>query len=194
MPLTFDHLAPIYDHFMRPFERGVLRAWREMLWRNVKGERILEVGVGTGANFPLYPDGRTIVGTDRSRKMLLKAKGKGDFPLVVGEIEALPFKDGAFDDVVSTFVFCSVRDPIRGLKEIRRVLREGGRLHMLEHVRPEDWKGRLFDLLNPLTVLIMEEYINRRTHELLPEAGFRVLRTVRLTSDGLFRYVLAERP
>lgn len=179
---------------MWPFERGVLRAWREMLWRNVKGERILEVGVGTGANFPLYPDGRTIVGTDRSRKMLLKAKGKGDFPLVVGEIEALPFKDGAFDDVVSTFVFCSVRDPIRGLKEIRRVLRKGGRLHMLEHVRPEDWKGRLFDLLNPLTVLIMEEYINRRTHELLPEAGFRVLRTVRLTSDGLFRYVLAERP
>ncbi len=165
-----------------------------MLWKNVGGERILEVGVGTGANFPFYPDGRTVVGMDRSRKMLLRAKGKGEYPLVVGEIESLPFKDGSFEDVVSTLVFCSVRDPVRGLKEIRRVLKSGGRLHMLEHVRPENWKGRLFDLLNPITVTVMDEYINRRTHDLLPEAGFKVLKSVRLTSDGLFRYVLAERP
>ncbi len=164
-----------------------------MLWKGVKGRRVLEVGVGTGANFQFYPNGLSVVGMDRSRKMLLKAREKGGYPLVMGEIEHLPFKDGAFEEVVSTLVFCSVRDPVRGLREIRRVLREGGRLHMLEHVRPDDWKGRVFDLLNPITVLLMEEHINRNTHALLPKAGFRVLRAVKLTSDGLFRYVLAER-
>ena len=193
MPLTFDHLAPIYDHFMLPFERGVLKRWREMLWRDVEGRRILEVGVGTGANLPFYPKGVEVFGLDRSRKMLLKAKGKGLDRLVLGEIEALPFANGVFDGVVSTLVFCSVRDPLRGLGEIRRVLREGGRLYMLEHVRPEDFKGPIFDLLNPITVLVMEEYINRRTHILVADAGFSILKEVKLTSDGLFRYVVARK-
>lgn len=193
MPLTFDHLAPIYDHFMLPFERGVLKRWREMLWRDVEGRRILEVGVGTGANLPFYPKGVEVFGLDRSRKMLLKAKGKGLDRLVLGEIEALPFANGVFDGVVSTLVFCSVRDPLRGLGEIRRVLREGGRLYMLEHVRPEDFKGPIFDLLNPITVLVMEEYINRRTHTLVADAGFSILKEVKLTSDGLFRYVVARK-
>ncbi len=164
-----------------------------MLWKDVKGKRILEVGVGTGANLPFYPKGVEVFGLDRSRKMLLKAKGKGLDRLVLGEIEALPFASGMFDGVVSTFVFCSVRDPLRGLGEIRRVLREGGRLYMLEHVRPEDFKGPIFDLLNPITVLVMEEYINRRTHTLVSNASFSILKEVKLTSDGLFRYIVAQK-
>ncbi len=193
MPLTFDHLAPIYDHFMLPFERGALRRWRELLWKEVKGKYILEVGVGTGANAPFYPDGGTVVGIDRSRKMLLKAKGRVGHPLIVADVQNLPFGDAVFDSAVSTLVFCSVREPVVGLREIRRVLKPGGYLYMIEHVRPEDWKGKVFDLINPLTVFIMEEYVNRRTHLMVGEAGFTVLKVKNLTSDGLFKYMVARK-
>jgi len=192
MPLTFDHLAPVYDHFMLPFERGALKKWRELLWKEVKGKYVLEVGVGTGANAPFYPYGSTMVGIDRSRKMLLKAKGRVKHPLIVADVHNLPFGDSVFDSVVSTLVFCSVRDPVVGLREIRRVLKPGGYLYMIEHVRPEDWKGKVFDLINPLTVFIMEEHVNRRTHLMVGEVGFAVLKVRNLTSDGLFKYIVAR--
>jgi len=106
--IKFDHIAPIYDHFMLPFERGALKRWRRKLWEGVKGGAVLEVGVGTGANLPFYPEGGAVVGLDRSVRMLRRARGRGLEMAVLGDVEALPFGDATFDDVVSTLVFCSV--------------------------------------------------------------------------------------
>jgi len=65
---------------------------------------------------------------------------------------------------------------------------------MIEHGRPEDWKGPLFDLLNPLTVLLMEEHINRNVHAAVVAAGYEVLKVENLTGDGLFKLIVARRP
>ncbi len=192
MLITFDQLSSIYDFLMYPIERKILQKWREHLWNEIKGSRILEVGAGTGVNFRFYPDDKFIVAVDISPNMLHKARSKGKYNLVVGDVLSLPFGDDSFDAVVSTLVFCSVKDPLRGLDEIKRILRKGGFLYMLEHVRPRGWKGRVFDMLNPLSVWIMEEHINRNTHEIVKAAGFRILEIKDITSDGLFKYLVAR--
>jgi ubiquinone/menaquinone biosynthesis C-methylase UbiE len=97
-------------------------------------------------------------------------------PLVVGRAEALPFRDGVFDTVLSALVFCSVDDPQGGLTEVRRVLRPPGRLRMLEHVRsPVPWRARLQDLIQPLwTQAAGGCRPNRDTEATVERAGFQI--------------------
>ncbi|NPB04402.1 MAG: class I SAM-dependent methyltransferase [Thermotogae bacterium] len=191
---NFDHLSPIYDPFMLPFERGILRVWRKHLWSEVQGKWVLEIGVGTGANFNFYPEGMTVFAIDRSLPMLRRARRKRrGIPLVAAEIENLPFGGSSFDDVISTLVFCSVSDTNSALREIWRVLRPGGRFHLLEHTRPRGWKGRIFDILNPITVFLMEEHINRQPHLLLEKYNFEIIKVEDLTDDGLFKHIIAKK-
>jgi ubiquinone/menaquinone biosynthesis C-methylase UbiE len=88
--------------------------------------------------------------------------------------EALPFRTGVFDTVVSGLCFCSVPDPARGLAEVRRVLRPGGRLRMLEHVRStRPWKGRVQDAVQPCWTWVMGGcHPNRETERTVEAAGF----------------------
>ena len=104
------------------------------------------------------------------------AGGAPGVPLVVGSAEALPFRDGVFDTVVSGLVFCSVRDPRRGLAEVRRVLRPGGALRMLEHVRStHPWKARVQDRIQPAWTWVMGGcHPNRDTERAVEAAGFRI--------------------
>jgi ubiquinone/menaquinone biosynthesis C-methylase UbiE len=98
-----------------------------------------------------------------------------DAVMRVMDVEDLAFPDAAFDCVVSTLVFCSVEDPMRGLNQIRRVLRDGGELRMLEHVRSQRPRmGKVMDMLNPIANLIGDN-INRRTVESVQAAGFELL-------------------
>jgi ubiquinone/menaquinone biosynthesis C-methylase UbiE len=138
--------------------------------------RVLEVGAGTGKNLPEYPAGSAVVATDLSAGMLARAIGKagcspGKVRFVVTDAEDLAFKDGVFDAVVATCVFCSVPDPVRGLREVRRVLRKGGEALLLEHMRPEGFLGRVFDLVDPVASRLMGPHINRRTLNNIREAG-----------------------
>jgi ubiquinone/menaquinone biosynthesis C-methylase UbiE len=135
----YDRVAPFYDAMEWFMEQRRFAKWREELWARVEGECILEVGVGTGKNFPYYPSGRDITALDISPNMLERAVRRArdlgvDVELVEGDAQALPFEDNSFDSVVTTFVFCSVPDPVQGLRELRRVLKPGGQLIMLEHV------------------------------------------------------------
>ena len=135
---------------------------------------------------------------DLSPRMLRHAARKADrlgrdVDLVLADAQRLPFRDGAFDAAAATFVFCSVPDPVMGLGEVRRVLRDEGQVHLLEHVRAGNRVvGRLMDLINPVAVRLMGANINRDTVGNVARAGFRRLSGVpgvrdRQTDPGLVR-------
>ncbi len=195
----YQRLAPLYDWMESLAERRYSH-WRGALWGQVEGERILEVGVGTGKNMPYYPPQAEIVALDLTPGMLQRAHRRAtrlgllsSVQLVLGDGQALPFPDATFDAVVSTFVFCSVPDPVLGLQELRRVLRPGGRAYFLEHMRADDPRiGRLMDWLNPVVVRMMGANINRRTVDNLRRAGFTLEEVVDLTPLGIFRRLVAR--
>jgi SAM-dependent methyltransferase len=145
-------LASIYDLLLWPAERSWLTESRRALLRHAHG-RVLEIGAGDGRNLPHYVDvdALEIVEPDRfmRAKMAERARLAG-IEVVDAKAEALPFEDASFDTVVSTLVLCSVRDPGRALAEIHRVLKPGGKLLFLEHVRGEGKRARMQERLDPL--------------------------------------------
>ncbi len=194
--VSFDHLAPLYDWFMHPLERRQLRQWRQQLWQRLPEKAtVLEIGVGTGANFPFYGQ-RQVYAIDESRKMLERAQRRAPdrVRLVHASVENLPFPDQFFDAAVSTLVFCSVKDPLQALREIKRVVRPGGILLFLEHTRPRGWKGYLLKWLEYLTVPLMNEHFTRDIRQYLQQVQLPIEEVQELTPDGLFILVQARRP
>lgn len=182
MPLSrgIGWLALFYDRLTAPLEHRSFARWRKSTWARVpEGGLGLEVGAGTGANFPYYPAGARVVATDVSDRMLAQAQQKPErnrAPLVACDVQALPFRDCTFDWVAETLVFCEVPDPVAGLREIRRVLKPSGRLVMLEHVRPSGWLGRAADALTAVTAPLWGEHFDRDSEALVRMAGFTVSR------------------
>jgi phosphatidylethanolamine/phosphatidyl-N-methylethanolamine N-methyltransferase len=152
----YDRLAPFYDLLEKPLETLQFAEWRARLGERLSGDRILEVGVGTGKNIRYYRQGAKVTAIDISPSMLGRAKRKVEasgveVDLVEMDVQNLAFPDHSFDTVLATFVFCSVPDPVQGLRELLRVCRAGGRLYLLEHMRSTNpILGALFDVLNPL--------------------------------------------
>jgi phosphatidylethanolamine/phosphatidyl-N-methylethanolamine N-methyltransferase len=173
----YDRLAPLYDAIQWPMERRAA-AWRRQLWSRVAGDRILELGIGTGKNLPFHPAGKTIVGLDLSPRMLERARRQAErlrapVQLVEGDVQQLPFANASFDSVVATFLFCSVPDPVRGLSEARRVLAPGGQLLLLEHVLTEQPALRwVMCQLDRLTVRLAGAHLDRNTVDNARAAGF----------------------
>ena len=171
-----EQIPWLYDAAMAFYDRLGLRRWREWLVRGARG-RVLEVGSGTGRNLALYRRGTPVVALDPDIAALRASRRRAPgVPLVVARAEALPFRDGAFDTVVSGLVFCSVHDPRGGLNEVRRVLAPGGKLRMLEHVRSDSpVAARLQDLVQPAwTVVAGGCHPNRDTERAVVEAGFSI--------------------
>lgn len=141
---------------------------------------ILEVGVGTGANFPYYPAGSMVTGIDFSPGMLDRARKKvsiSPVPVTLLEMDAehMDFPDGTFDSVIATCVFCSVPNPVAGLREIRRVCKPEGKIVLLEHMRSENpFVGWLMDRLNTVSLHLVGANINRRTMDNISDAGLRI--------------------
>lgn len=184
----YDRAARRYDVMTWPMEVLAMERHRARLIDQVQGPCVLEVGVGTGRNLPLYPDAVHVDAIDFSPGMLERARRRPVRPnveLQLMDVEQLQWPAETFDTVVSTCVFCSVPQPLRGLTEIRRVLRAGGRALFLEHVRPgAAWLAALFDWLDPV-VSRSGPHINRRTMDTIREAGFVIEREDNLMSDVL---------
>ena len=176
-----------YDTLYFIVEAFTSRHRRELL-RRARG-RILEFGVGTGSSFKDYPPREQIVGVDISQEMLRRAEQKrnnydGKIELRKEDVQNLSFKDEAFDTVFSSWVFCSVADPVKGLGEVRRVLKKGGQLLMLEHVRSKNkMLGYLMDKLNPLVSRLGVGNINRNTVQYLRQAGFKIEQEINIAYD-----------
>lgn len=195
----YDRNAPLYDIMEHLMESRAFARWRPRLWQLVEGDKVLEVGVGTGKNMPYYPPGAQVTAVDLSPRMLERARSRArelgrPAELHEMDVQHLNFADGSFDAAVSTFVFCSVPDPVVGLQEIMRVVKPGGRLYMLEHVLSRKLVLRqLMRLMNPLVVRIGGANIDRETRLNLERAGWKVATAEALWSDIVWLFV-AEAP
>lgn len=190
-----EQIPWLYDACCAVIERLGLGRWRRWLVEGASG-LTLDVGCGTGRNLPLFDARIRVIGLDPARESLLAARRRAPgVPLVQGDAQALPFRDAAFDTVVSGLVFCSVPNPGRGLTEIKRVLRPGGTLRMLEHVRATGrLKARVQDRWQPLwTRLSGGCHWNRETERTVEAAGFRIDAATRRARGDLRRFVARAR-
>jgi ubiquinone/menaquinone biosynthesis C-methylase UbiE len=187
--IRYDRIAFLYDLMETPLEHLRFASWRPKIRERIKGGKALEVGVGTGKNLDYYPDEVEITAIDLSPKVLARARRRVgllglNVRLLEMDAQSLAFPDNCFDTVFATFVFCSVPDPVQGLRELRRVCKPNGRLLLLEHVRPGNGLlGILFDLINPLIVRMMGANINRRTVDNIKKAGWHIQAEQNLSSD-----------
>ncbi len=176
--------------FARSYERMSRREDTERFLTPLRREvtaqahgRVLEIGAGNGLNFALYsPDKVTSVEAIEPDTAMLEyareraAKASVPIHLIQTPVERLPFADESFESAVSTLVLCSVNDPLRGLREVWRVLKPGGVLLLVEHVRARGaLAAAMQDIVTPLTRLFAGNcHWNRPTVQLAIEAGFKI--------------------
>lgn len=188
----WDKLAPRYDRTMRLAERWWFTGGREWVCSRATGD-VLEVAVGTGLNLAHFPSDLRITGIDLSPQMLVRARRRAtqlglQVSLREADAQALPFDDESFDTVVCTLALCGIPDDRAAVVEMKRVLRPGGRLLLLDHVRSTWWPiwagQRVVELVSVRTA---EEHLTRRPLPLLVEAGFEIVESHRLRAGTVER-------
>jgi ubiquinone/menaquinone biosynthesis C-methylase UbiE len=172
--------ALTYDRQIAKTEQAGLGVFREDLLAGATGH-VIEIGGGTGANLSFYGSAvESLTITEPQRPMLRRLQGKARSQAPAATVlrapaEDLPFDDDTFDVAVSTLVLCGVDDQPRALRELRRVLRPGGQLLFIEHVRSDDpGTARLQDRMNWINRLAVCCDCNRPTLESIQEAGFTI--------------------
>ena len=194
----YQRIAPVYDLLDLPFEYGRYRRIRRLLFQGLSG-RLLDVGVGTGRNFPFYPPGSQVVGIDISAAMLARAEPRRksaatEVELRQMDVTRLDIPDRTFDAAVATFLFCVLPEELQvpALKELGRVVKPGGPVRLLEYVRPRRTVRRgLARLWEPWIAWAYGASFDRRTEEHIPEAGLE-LTEARFVVDDLVRLMSAR--
>ena len=183
----WDRAAPAFD-LMNGF--GPELRWgpaKRRLYSQMQG-RILFAAVGTGLDIQFFPPNQSIVGIDISPKMLEKARPKagrydGQLELKLADVNALDEPDASFDQVFTSCTFCSVPDPVHGLRELRRVLKPGGELHMFEHTGSRYFPfSVMLHALTPISRRFGPD-LDRDTIGNVQHAGFQVTGVERLFLD-----------
>jgi len=195
---VWEKEAPTYDRRMGFFERVLFGDGRQWVCSRASGQ-VLEVAVGTGRNFPFYAEGVRLTGIDLSPAMLEIARKRADelgvdADLREGDAQQLPFADASFDTVVCTLSLCNIPDDRRAIAEMKRVLRPGGRLLLLDHVRASSkvWLAAQ-RVLEPLWWRFSCEHLLRRPLEHVQAEGFEVEQRERYKA-GIVERLSARRP
>jgi ubiquinone/menaquinone biosynthesis C-methylase UbiE len=192
-----DKEAPRYDRQISFFERILFGGGREWVCSRAEGE-VLELAAGTARNLPFYPQGIKLTAVELSPEMLAIGRERAeqlshDADLREGDVQDLEFPDESFDTVVCTLGLCTIPDPQRAIAEAHRVLRPGGRLLLLEHVRSPSTPVRAVQrLLDPLAVRFEGDHLTREPLEYLEVEGFGVERLER-SKWGIVERVLARK-
>jgi ubiquinone/menaquinone biosynthesis C-methylase UbiE len=170
--------------------------WRSRLLREIHG-LVLEVGAGDGPNLDHYPRDARVIATEYNEESIALAQPRSSshVRLAAADIEHLAFPDNTFDAVTATLVFCSVERPVVGFQEVRRVLKPGGQLHLIEHVRSHHRRlGHWQDKLNARWTAWAEGCnLNRDTEANVRLAGFE-FQSVRVSYLGLIKTMIAQKP
>ena len=186
----YDRVSRFYDLSEIAVEKIFFSKWRKQLLGGLHG-RILEVGVGTGKNLPYYPKGVDLTAIDISPKMMDKARKRADGIDVnfhVMDAQDMTFENDTFDFVVTTFVLCSVPDPINTIGEMNRVLKPDGKILTLDHVLSKNRAIRLWENLhNPIMVRLFGININRDTLSNFKRSGLNVEVDKHLAFKDVFR-------
>jgi ubiquinone/menaquinone biosynthesis C-methylase UbiE len=194
----WDNHARSYDRQIRIFERllfGDSRAW---ICSQATGE-VVEVAIGTGLNLPFYPPQVQLTGIEQSPAMLALAQHRAEglgraVDLRQGDAHALALPDACFDTVVCTLSLCAIPDERRALAEMRRVLRPGGRLLLVDHVASWSWPVRAIQrLIELITIPLGGEHLARRPFEHEQADGFQVERHERF-KFGIVERITARKP
>ena len=194
----YDRSAGSYDRIISWAEKALFGGAREWVCLQARGE-VLEIAVGTGRNFPFYPEGVRLSGIELSPKMLDLARRRArelgrDADLRVGDAHNLPYPDASFDTVIVTLALCTIPDHRRALAEAARVLRPGGELLLLEHVRSPVLPVRLLQrVLEPLTLLLDHDHLLREPLRHVEDAGL-VLESLERSKLGIVERLQASKP
>lgn len=174
----YNRISRYYDFL----KRGDMRRWSKAqtdFFSRLKG-KVLYVGAGPGPEIVNFPPGLDIIAIDLSYDMLKAASERaarypGKFKRVNMNVESLGFPDRSFDNVLAVCVFCTVENPVRGLKELRRILKPGGKIFMFEHVLSKNpLYGLILKLMSIATVKLSGTHLDRETAENVKKAGFTI--------------------
>jgi ubiquinone/menaquinone biosynthesis C-methylase UbiE len=194
----YEELAPHYDDYVGYFDKLLVGDGRQWVCHQARGN-VLEIGVGTGRNFPYYPDDVRLTGVDLTPAMLDVAHRRAvalgrEVDLRIGDAQALDVPDKSFDTVVATLMLSAVPDMRRVMAEVRRIVRPGGRFLLLDFVRSPFRPVRLIQrVLDPLFVRRYAFHLLREPLEELVAAGFVVDRVER-SKAGVIERLVARTP
>ncbi|QIN80856.1 methyltransferase domain-containing protein [Rubrobacter marinus] len=194
----YDRTAARYDDLISFAERMLFGGGREWVCSRARGE-VLEIAAGTGRNLPFYAEDVDLTAIELSPEMLEIARRRAatlghEADLRVGDAQDLPFPDARFDAVVCTLGLCTIPSPEMAVREAARVLRPGGRLLLLEHVRSPLLPVRVLQIiLNPITVLTESDHLLREPLVHVGEAGL-VVEELERSKLGIVEKLAARRP
>jgi ubiquinone/menaquinone biosynthesis C-methylase UbiE len=196
----YQRIAALYDALDLPFEYRRYRALRPLLFEGMAG-KILDAGVGTGRNFPFYPGDARVIGIDISPAMLARARqrlGQAGARIELREMDVthLDFPDQYFDNAVATFLFCVLPDEQQtpALTQIKRVLKPGGILRLLEYTRPEDsFRRAITKLWEPWVHWAYGASFDRDTERYIPAAGLQLIESRFVVAD-LIKLITVRSP
>lgn len=194
----YTRISKFYDLFQWPLELLHLSRLRGEVIAKAEG-KILEVGIGTGKNLSFYPLSADLTGIDFSHGMLDIARrktiqlGLHNTTLINIDIEAMSFPDNTFDTIISTFVFCTVPHPDQGLRELYRVLKPGGKVIFLEHMKSNSqWLNAFLWIMEKTTTPLLGTSMLRETQKGIENAGFTILSSENKVFD-ILRLIIATK-
>lgn len=188
----YNRFSIVYDLLEWPVEKLLFGRWRKRIIGAAKGN-ILEVGVGTGKNLPYYGRKAKVTGIDISSGMLGKAieknkKLKMNCSLLLMDAENMKLGNNSFDTALCTFILCSVPNPVKTLKEMRRVCKPNGKIIMIEHVLSKNRLISLWQKLhNPITRWLVGVNIDRDTAGNIKKAGLEIVKEESLAVKDVFK-------